>query len=241
MVMKVKMRIGGFQKLSLLDYPKKLCATIWTVGCNFRCGYCHNANLVLPEKIQKLDEIPEHLIFSYLIKRRSFLDGVVITGGEPTLHNDLPDFLKKIKNLGYLVKLDTNGSNPSLLRVLIQDKLVDYIAMDVKAPIEMRSYTAVCGVNISNLVDVIDESITIISHSSIDYEFRTTLVPTLHSNDDIMEIVRRLEKTKLLIFQKFEPSFTLNTKFEVLPAPTDLEMNKITNLAQKIMKTVKWR
>ena len=113
--------------------------------------------------------------------------------------------------------------------------------MDVKAPLEPRSYMAVCGLNISNLVDEIDESINIILNSSIDYEFRTTLVPTLHSDDDIIKIVKRLEKAKLFIFQKFEPYFTLSNKFMDIPTQTDWEMNKLTNLAQKILKTVEWR
>ncbi|OQX50761.1 MAG: anaerobic ribonucleoside-triphosphate reductase activating protein [Candidatus Cloacimonas sp. 4484_209] len=128
------MKIGGFQKVSLIDYPGKICAIVFTRGCNFRCPYCHNPELVLPENYSPL--IPEEEIFSFLEKRRGKLDAVEITGGEPTLQEDLTEFIRKIKEMGFLVKLDTNGSFPSVLEKVIYSGLVDYIAMDVKAPLE---------------------------------------------------------------------------------------------------------
>ena len=128
------MRIGGFQKLSLLDYPGKLSAIIFTLGCNFRCPFCYVPQLVLPEMMKKIKEIPVEYILSYLKKRRMFLDGVVVSGGEATIHSDLPDLLEEIKSMGYLVALETNGSNSRMLRQLVSDSLVDYIEMDLKAP-----------------------------------------------------------------------------------------------------------
>ena len=139
------MRIGGFQKLSLLDYPGKLSAIIFTLGCNFRCPFCYVPQLVLPEMMKKIKEIPVEYILSYLKKRRRFLDAVVVSGGEATIHSDLPDFLEEIKSMGYLVALETNGSNSRMLRQLVSDSLVDYIEMDLKAPLKFEKYNRAVG------------------------------------------------------------------------------------------------
>ena len=127
------MIIGGLQKHTLIDYPGKIAATIFTSGCNFRCPFCHNPELVLPEEISKSKELPLQEVFSFLKERKGFLDGVVICGGEPTIHNDLYDFCSEIKRIGFLIKLDTNGHNPEMLEKLIDKELIDYIAMDIKA------------------------------------------------------------------------------------------------------------
>ncbi len=193
------MRIGGLIKFSLIDYPQKVAATIFTQGCNYRCPYCHNADLVLPENFKEL--IPEDEILDFLNKRKDKLKAVVITGGEPTLHHDLPEFLRKIKELGYSVKLDTNGSNPEMLKILFEQKLVDYIAMDVKAPFE--KYDLLTGISAD--VSVVKESIDLITKSGIEHEFRTTVIKSLLSYDDIQKMYALVPKTSLYKLQEFVP------------------------------------
>jgi pyruvate formate lyase activating enzyme len=190
------MKIGGFQKLSLLDYPDKLSAIIWTIGCDFRCPFCYNKQIVFGE----VNEIPEKEIFDYLKKRKKFLEGIVMTGGEPLLQPDLKDFIAKVKQIGYLIKIDTNGTNPKLLEGLIQEKLVDYVSMDVKAPKE--KYEELAGVKVD--LNKIEESIEIIKQYAPDYEFRTTLIPTLLEKEDILEIARWLKNSKRFYLQQFE-------------------------------------
>ena len=160
------MRIGGFQKVSLIDYPGKVAAVVFTQGCNFRCPFCHNMELVLPSCFD--DPMNEDDVLNFLTTRIGKLQGVVITGGEPTLHSGLPDFIKKIKAMGFLVKLDSNGSRPCILQRLVDNKLVDYIAMDIKAPIER--YEEVSGVNVN--IDHIQQSIQIIMDSGLDHQKR---------------------------------------------------------------------
>ena len=198
------MRIGGFQKLSLLDYPGKLSAIIFTLGCNFRCPFCYVPHLVLPEMMKKIKEIPAEYVLAYLKKRRRFLDAVVVSGGEATIHSDLPDFLKEIKSMGYLVALETNGSNNRMLRQLISDGLVDYVEMDLKAPLEFNKYNrAVGGVLTEEIFKNIRESVKMLLTSSIDYEFRTTLVKELHTKEDILEICRSIKGARRYYLQNF--------------------------------------
>lgn len=176
------MKIAGLQKFSLIDYPGKLSAVVFTQGCNFRCPFCHNPELVLPEQYGELLALPD--LFKLFEKRRQQLDGIVITGGEPTLQNDLADFIRDIKKMDYLVKLDTNGSRPLVLNELLREKLVDYIAMDIKAPLE--KYSAVCGVEVK--LDDIRNSIEIIKNSGAPYMFRTTVVKRFLTIHDLLEI-----------------------------------------------------
>ncbi|MCD6539045.1 anaerobic ribonucleoside-triphosphate reductase activating protein [Candidatus Bathyarchaeota archaeon] len=198
------MRIGGFQKLSLLDYPGKLSAIIFTLGCNFRCPFCYVPHLVLPEMMKKIEEIPVEYVLAYLKKRKRFLDAVVVSGGEATIHSDLPDLLKQIKSMGYLVALETNGSNNRMLRQLISDGLVDYIEMDLKAPLKFNKYNrAVGGVLTKETFKNIKESVKMLLASSIDYEFRTTLVKEIHTKEDILEICRSIEGAKKYYLQNF--------------------------------------
>ena len=201
------MLIGGIQKLSLIDYPKKMAATVFTQGCPFRCHYCHNAELVLPKKFNR--PIPEKEIFAFLETRVGKLDAVVISGGEPTVQPDLLLFIKKIKELGFLVKLDTSGINPHKLEYLIKAKLLDYVAMDVKAPLE--KYPKIIGKKID--IEKIKRSIGIILKSSISYEFRTTLVDSLHSFDDVIDIAKSIKGADQLSLQKFIATSTLNPRF----------------------------
>ena len=191
------MNIGGFQKTSLLDYPGCISAIVWTVGCNFRCPFCYNKHLVLGAK-EKL--FSEDEVFSFLSKRKGLLDGVVISGGEPLLQDDIIDFIQKIKTLGFLVKVDTNGTNPDKLRELFEKKLVDYVAMDVKAPKE--KYRQLCGVNID--VSLIDSSINLIKTFAPAYEFRTTIVPDVLTKEDIVNIAKWINGAKKYCLQQFK-------------------------------------
>jgi len=201
------MRIGGLQKFSLIDYPDKICAIVFTQGCNFRCSFCHNPELVNPELFQGL--IPEADVLSFLESRKGKLDAVQISGGEPTLQPDLIDFIRKIKGLDFLVKLDSNGSNPEVLKRLIELEVVDYLAMDVKAPLERYREVAKSRVD----PDKIKQSIDLIMASGINYEFRTTVVKSQLSQDDILEIGKVIRGAKIYILQKFTSSKTLDPSF----------------------------
>ncbi len=183
------MRIGGFVKQSLIDYPGKVAAVVFTQGCNFRCGYCHNPDLVLPELIKQNKNISVDEILKFLKVRKSWLDGVVVSGGEPTIHEDLPDFLSEIKRLGYLVKLDTNGSNPLLLQHLIHEELVDYIAMDIKTVLNVKRYAQVIGIEKAEMItENVIASINLLKESNIEIEFRTTRLPDIHTTITIDKI-----------------------------------------------------
>ena len=201
------MRIGAIQKFSMIDYPGKLAAVIFTQGCNFRCPYCHNPELVKKELFTK--SLTEEEIFNFLKLRVNKLEAVCITGGEPTLHPDLPHFIEQIKELGFLVKLDTNGTNPAMIKLLIHRNLVDYFAMDIKAP--LAGYKKVLRTEID--IEAIKKSIELITNSNQDYEFRTTLISTLHSEEDVRKIIKSLGKAKKYYLQKFVPTKTLDESF----------------------------
>ncbi len=202
------MIFGGFQKITLIDYPGKIAATVFTVGCNFLCPYCHNPELVDPEKIKNQPRVSEREILEFLATRQGLLEGVCVTGGEPTLQNDLPEFIKQIKDLGFLVKLDTNGSNPQMLEGLLRERLLDFVAMDIKAPLE--KYKKIVGEKV-NLEDI--QRSTELARSAPDYEFRTTVLPSLLSSKDILSIGRWLQGSKKYYLQQFKPTKTLNSAF----------------------------
>lgn len=209
--------IGGLQKTTLIDYPGQIAATVFLCGCNFRCPFCYSRELVLPEEIKKQPKISEKEFFDFLKERKGLLGGIVICGGEPTIHQDLPDFIKKIKDLGYLVKLDTNGSNPEMLKQLIKEKLIDYIAMDVKAPKE--KYDEAAGVKVN--MRKIRESISILREEKVEFEFRTTVVPTIHTKEDIVKIAKWIRGDLSIgsgqgkyYLQNFRPEKTIDPKFE---------------------------
>ncbi len=193
------MKIGGFQRISLIDYPGKLSAVVFTRGCNFRCPFCHNSELVLPDRFSPL--IPEDEIFSFLNKRTKHLDGVVITGGEPAMQSDLESFIQKVKELGFLVKLDTNGSYPNVIKDLLDKKLLDFIAMDIKSTFEKYSQAAGIDVN----TDSVKQSIEIIRNAGIEHMFRTTLVKNLIDFDDAKIIKTYLIDSPYQL-QYFHPS-----------------------------------
>ena len=190
------MKIGGLQKTSLLDYPDTLSAIIWTAGCNFRCPFCYNKQLVL----RKTEIISEETILSFLEKRRDVLEGLSISGGEPLLQEDIVDFTEKVKKLKYLIKIDTNGAFPGKLKELIDKKLVDYVSMDVKAP--KKKYAQLAGVKID--ISKIEQSIDLIKNEAPDYEFKTTIVPGMLDKKDIVEIAKWLEGSKQFYLQQFK-------------------------------------
>jgi len=189
------MIIAGLQKNSLVDYPGKMAAVIFTPGCNMNCFYCHNRHL-LGNKPREL--IFPGYVFEFLEKRKNLLDGVVISGGEPTLQQGLWDFIDRVKKMGYLVKLDTNGTNPELVGKLISDNMLDYIAMDIKAP--FSRYKEICGTDVN--MDNIKRSINLLLQGRVDYEFRTTYVPEL-SKEDIEEMAGYIEGARLYALQQF--------------------------------------
>jgi len=211
------MKICALAKTTLIDYPGKVAATVFLAGCNFRCPWCYSKELVLPELIAQQPEIPQEDFFAFLKEKQGLLGGVVLCGGEPTINPELPDFIKKIKNLDFLVKLDTNGSNPKMLKELIDRGLLDYVAMDIKLPKER--YSLVFGGNLS--VDDIKESIKILKNSNIDFEFRTTCAPTVHTVADLEQMARWIgesvpgKKPKYFL-QNFRPERTIDPKFEAL-------------------------
>ena len=208
------MKIGGFNTFSLSDFPGKVAAVVFTQGCNFRCPYCHNAPLISCHEPKEL-LIPEEQFFEFLECRRNQLDAVVVSGGEPTIHRDLPTFLRRTKDMGFAVKLDTNGSNPNVLKEILENNLVDYIAMDIKAP--LNSYKKLTN-NVSSS-EGIQESINIISKSGIDHEFRTTVIEALLTPEDMQEIRALVPAKSTYHLQKFYPEHALDPK---LRTPTNM-------------------
>ncbi len=204
------MEIGGVQKTTFIDYPGKIAATCFLIGCNFRCPFCYSPELVLPEKIKLQPKISEKDFFKFLEERKGLLEGVVICGGEPTINKDLPFFAEKVKKMGYLLKLDTNGSNPEMLQTLINNSLLDYVSMDVKAPKE--KYEEAVGIKID--MKGIQKSIDILKKRKIDYEFRTTIVPVIHTKEDIIKIAEWLKGAEKYFLQNFRPEKTINPEFE---------------------------
>ena len=192
------MKFGGLQKLTLLDYPEHVACTLFTVGCNLRCPFCHNYSLVACD-YDKLEYITEQDALEFLRKRKNVLEGVCITGGEPLLQSGIAEFLQQVKEMGYKVKLDTNGVNTNKLRRLIEAKLVDYVAMDIKNSKDMYHKTCGCLVDPCN----IDESIELLKSGVVDYEFRTTVTGTFHSDKSIEDMAQWLVGAKRWYLQQF--------------------------------------
>ena len=222
------MLIKGFQKTTLLDFPGKVACTVFTGGCNFRCPFCHNASLVT--RMDNDVEFSEEEILAYLKKRKGILDGVCVTGGEPLLQNDIIPFLEKIKAIGLLVKLDTNGSRADRLSEIISLGLVDYIAMDIKN--SKDKYAITCG--LGSMPEDIERSIDIIMNSGIPYEFRTTVVKELHTEADIIDIAKRISGTKKYFLQGFIDSGDIIGEDNYSAYSTE-EMKHIINEVKKII------
>ncbi|HNY98096.1 MAG TPA: anaerobic ribonucleoside-triphosphate reductase activating protein [Candidatus Pacearchaeota archaeon] len=218
------MEICGLQKTTLIDYPGKVAAIVFLGGCNFRCGFCYSSELVLPDKLKNQPRVDEKEFFDFLESKCGLLDGVVICGGEPTLSEDLPQFMDKIKNLGFALKLDTNGTNPDLLRRILEAGLADYVAMDIKAPKE--KYSLVCGRN-ANLQDI-EKSIALIKSQAKDFEFRTTVVPGLHTAQDISDIAHWIgDKRTKYYLQNFWPAKTLDPELQKVHPFDDIFLKEI--------------
>lgn len=201
------MKIGALQKVSLIDYPGEICAIVFTQGCNFRCPYCHNPELVNPELYD--ENLPEEIVFSFLAKRKGKIDAVTITGGEPTIQQGLIDFVKRIRKKGYSIKIDTNGSNPEVIDTLLSMKLLDYIAMDIKSPAEKHKIVTRSQINF----DTIKQTIELIMKSGIPYEFRTTALKKLLEEHDILDIASLIKNARLYVLQQFVPSKVLDRGF----------------------------
>jgi len=222
------MKIRGLQRLTMLDYPGLLACIIFLGGCNFRCPYCHNPEMIDPND----DTFPEILhedVLEFLRTRVGKLDGVVISGGEPTLwSSELPDFIREIRDLGFKVKLDTNGTNPELLEKLYKENLLDYIAMDIKASPEHYE-------EIVKYADVakIQKSIGLIMNSGVDYEFRSTILPALHDEAEVEAMGQMIAGAKKYYLQTFRPDKTLDPKFNLERAFTTVEMHQMCKYAQK--------
>ncbi len=196
------MLISGLQKLTLLDYPGTVACTVFTAGCNYRCPFCHNAALVLPERIVG-DESGEATVLDFLRKRQGLLEGVAVTGGEPLLHADLPDFLRKVRELGYRIKLDTNGSFPERLKAVIDEGLADRVAMDIKnAP---ALYARTIGLS-APVLDAVERSKELLLEGRVDYEFRTTVVRGLHTRESLLEAAAWIDGAKEYYLQQYRDS-----------------------------------
>ncbi len=199
------MRIASLTKQSLVDWPGKVAAVVFTKGCNFRCGFCHNPSLVLPQLMNAEPDIPEKEIFDYLEKRKDWLDGVVVTGGEPTIHKDLDIFLQIIRKIGIAIKLDTNGTNPELLKSLFRHKLLDFVAMDIKTILSEQHYAQITP-NISCVqIEKMLRSVELIRQSGVEYQFRTTVVPDIHSAEMIGQLASQYRDDSY-VFQPFKQS-----------------------------------
>ncbi len=225
------MQIHGYQKLTLLDYPSHIAAAIFLAGCNMRCPFCHNASLVT--RIISENAIPEETVLSTLYSRKHILEGVCITGGEPTLYSELPSLLEKIKALNLKVKLDSNGTNPSMLKSLVKDGLVDYIAMDIKNSKE--KYAITTGIP-SFLLDKINESIEFLLTASIAYEFRTTIVKEFHTLEDIVSIGKWINGATAYYLQSYKDSSDM-IQTGLNPHTTDT-LIEFTNLLKPYLANV---
>jgi pyruvate formate lyase activating enzyme len=214
---KKQVRLSGVQPFTQLDFPGRLACIAFLPGCNFRCGYCHNPEFVLTERLVKSAEswIEGGVFLSFLDRRRGLLDGVVISGGEPTLHAGLPDFIREIRDRGFQVKLDTNGSLPEVLKPLLRDRLLDYVAMDVKTSLERYPELVSACVRPS----AIRESIALIKELAPDYEFRTTIIPECHGEKERAGLLELVRGSKRYALQAYRPAITLNPAFADMGAP----------------------
>lgn len=229
------MLIGGMQTLTLVDFPGCLAATIFTAGCNFRCHFCHNPELVFGSDAEHLSEKE---VLDFLQKRKAFLDGICITGGEPTIHRDLDEFIKKIKKMNLKVKLDTNGTNYQMLKKLINEKLIDYVAMDIKAP--WSKYEKVVNQRID--VGKIKKSAALLLSNVVRYEFRSTILPSLHPKKDIIEMAGQIRGADKYYLQQFKPfDKMVNEEYKNSRPYKSAELKKIKDQIKKYVKVCEVR
>jgi pyruvate formate lyase activating enzyme len=231
------MQIAGLQKMSLLDYPGKIACTVFLPGCNFRCPFCHNFELLE----QKPDEMSQEALLQFLSKRRGILEGVCITGGEPTLHKDLPELLRAIRSLGYAIKLDTNGYRPEVLKAVLEAGLVDYVAMDIKNGPE--AYPATCGLERMDFFKI-EESVKILLSGSVDYELRTTVVSPLHTDASVVQMAQwaqnlSVTRVKRWFLQPFVDRDTV--PFAGLSAPDEATLARWQQILSAVAEQVSVR
>ena len=231
------MRIGGLQKLTLVDYPGKVAATVFLIGCNFKCGFCQNPELVDPEKIEEQPLIKEEKFFRFLDSKQGLIEGICITGGEPTIQSDLIDFIKKIKSKGFLIKLDTNGSKPEILSKLVNENLLDFVAMDIKT--SWSKYDKVTRVKVD--LKKIKKSVELIKNSGLDYEFRTTIVPGMVDEKDIEQIGQWLKGAKNFALQQFQNKKVLDKKFEKIKPYPDETLKEFQKILEKYIGKIELR
>ncbi len=225
------LEIKGFIPNTMLDWEGMLASTLFLPRCNFRCPFCQNADLVL--RPERLDTVPFSVVADYLHEREGWIEGVCITGGEPCLHEDLAILCEQIKRQGARVKLDTNGSLPDRLGDLLAAGLLDYVAMDVKAPIEAGPYRVASGVDGPGVIDRVTESIEILSGSAVEHEYRTTVVPMMHGPAEVAKIAEYLKGEERFVLQHFRPGDTLDPRFAELKPFTDEDMRAMLAQARK--------
>lgn len=219
-----------------MDWDGKIVSTLYVSKCNFRCPFCYNHKLILhPEKFKT---ISFEYIKEYLLEHKDFVDGICLTGGEPTIYDDLPKFLNKIKSLGFKIKLDTNGYDPKMVNKILKENLVDYIAMDIKAPLNEK-YEKSAGVSVD--LKRIKKSIRLIMDSQIEYEFRTTVVPKLLIRKDIIEIAKEIKSAEKYVLHQFQPSQALNEDLRKIKPFESNEIKDMARVAKKFVKNIKVR
>jgi pyruvate formate lyase activating enzyme len=225
---------------SLIDWEGKIVSTLYVPLCNFRCPYCYNSDLILhPENFPN---ISQREIDSFLLKRKDFIDGICMSGGEPTLYPDLILYFKNLRDNDFLIKLDTNGTNPKLLEKLLNLGLVDYIAMDIKSSLDFNNYSKAAGIKEKVVLEKVKDSIELIMNSKIDYEFRTTVVPLLHSEEIIIEIARYITGAKKYVLQNFSPlEKTLDPSFQKIKPYSDEKIQELSKKAKKCVPNCYWR
>ncbi len=219
--------IGGVQKVSLVDYPGQVAAVLFTIGCNMRCGYCHNPELVLPDRYA--DTIAEEDVLLFLESRKGRLDGVVISGGEPTIHWGLPALVARIKAMGFLVKLDSNGTHPDMIARMLREKMLDFVAMDIKGPLE--KYQAIAAYPIDTAA--VQRTIELLRCSDIEYEFRTTVVKSQLAPGDFTEIGELIKGAPRFALQRFRPGKTLHPAFRHETTYSDEEFEAIKEMLEE--------
>ena len=235
------MEFKGFQKTSLIEYPGKIVSVVFTAGCNFKCPFCQNPELVLNP--DSLPSVSSKEVVNHLISKKKWLDGLSITGGEPMIHQALSDFIGKVKEEGFLVGLETNGTNPQMLKDLIADKLIDYVALDIKAPLVWEKYKVAAGINDEDLFRKVKESVEVLLESKldIDYEFRTTVVPGLIEEEDILAIARQIKGAKRYVLQQFLPRTTLDKQYERIKPYSKEVLEKMRKRAESYVETCQVR
>lgn len=229
----MRARIVGFAKTSLLDWDGMVATTVYLQGCNLRCPFCHNPDLISPTA--EVEEVPWNVVEEYLLDNNDFIDGVVITGGEPTQNEDLPDLIRKVREMGLKVKLDTNGTNPEMVEDLLRAGLLDFVAMDLKAPVD-RQYDQLCGAEVD--LEKIKRSIHLLMTSGVDYEFRTTVVPHYLKAADIEKMASFIGGAKKYALQQFKNDRTLDRRLSQVDPYSEGEVLGMAETARKYVRKV---